>query len=1344
MKDDIHSEPEYPTTQNPDPLPLYYVGIGASAGGLEAIETFIKNVHYKSGLAFIVVQHLSPDYKSLMVELLSKKTEMPVHRAEDGMAVAPDSVYLIPPKKNLTIFHGKLLLKDQDHSKGLNLPIDIFLRSLAEDQGPKAIAIILSGTGSDGMRGIRAIKENGGMVMVQNEESAKFDGMPRSAISTGLADFILPPEKMPAQIQSYIRHPYVSRTERSDTLLTDEDSLTRIFALLREKSKVDFTYYKPSTVVRRIERRMTVNQILVLSDYVKYLESFPGEVAALYRELLIGVTSFFRDPEAFAELETKWLPQLIKREVDREIRFWTAGCSTGEEAYTLAILSRECMEKLGKSADVKIFATDIDRDAIQRASTGEYPESIAGDLSPALLAKYFYRKSDNFQINRNIREMVVFARHNIIKDPPFTNIDLLSCRNLLIYLQPVLQKKALELFNFSLTPQGLLFLGTSETTGDMADYFDPLHHKWKIYQSRGRRKPKDTGDALVTLPRILEKPAREYRRVGGRMLKSYEEERALDRLIQALSKDYIPLVVLVNETLEILYVAGSTEGYFKVPEGKMDNDISKMAVKDLAIPLATGIQKVFKTGEEIQYTNIRIKRNGSEKKIGMRIRALPLKKGQEPLVAVLLEEMIRRDREPIADSRTFDVGKETAQRILDLEHELQFTKENLQATIEELETSNEELQATNEELLASNEELQSTNEELQSVNEELYTVNAEYQSKIVELTELNNDMDNLLTSTDIGTLFLDEDLEIRKFTLKIQDVYKIREGDVGRPISHLNHRLADIDPFEIFEEVHETGRRLDQEVCTEDGNWYLMRVLPYKIGPSAFSGVVVTFIEITRLKAAQKALNASEAQLHQTAHTLRQERDLMDRVMNTSPVAITMVDKSGSIIFANAPARNLFNLQKEELHGRAFNAPAWKITDYDGNSLPDEQLPFEIVRRTCKPVFNIRHAVEDSAGNRLLLTINASPLFDETGTFDGMVAVIEDITEKIRIARRAESSEARYRELFDRMMNGFALHEIVWDEAGRPIDYVFLEANDAFEKMTGLSRKAIIGKKVTEVIPDIRESDFDWIGRYGKVVQTGEPIQFESYAEALDRWYSVSAYRPSANHFATIFDDITTKRKNTEALRRIEWLMTPKTSRKSTADPGQPYGDLTALNLSRRILDTMGAGLLRDLAADYLGLLETSGAIYEKNGDYAMGLFSSGWCRTLDLASRELCDTDDNREALSCGKWLCHESCWREASLAAIQAGEAVDVPCNGGLRLYAVPVRCGEEIVGAINFGYGDPPKDGAVLKEIAGRYRVDPELLRKEAETYESRPPFIIEYAKQRLHRVARMIGAIMGEKR
>jgi two-component system CheB/CheR fusion protein len=846
--------------------PTHYVGIGASAGGLEAIETFFTSMRPDSGMAFIIVQHLSPDYKSLMVELLSKRTPMPVYRAEEGMSVAPNCVYLIPPKKNLTIFHGKLLLSDQDHSRGINLPIDLFLRSLAEDQGEAAVGIVLSGTGSDGMRGIRAIKESGGMVMVQEPESARFDGMPRSAISTGLADFILPPDQMPLQLLSYAQHPYVAKAERKQALITDEDGMTRIFALLREKTRVDFTYYKPSTVVRRIARRMTVNQIHEIPDYVRYMESYPGEIQALYRELLIGVTSFFRDREAFDLLGEKWLPHLLEGEHGGEIRFWVAGCSTGEEAYSLAILCREAMENIGRTRDVKIFATDIDRDAILNAGNGLFPESIAADLAPSYLAKYFQRKNECFQISRSIREMVVFAQHNLIKDPPFTNIDLISCRNLLIYLQPVLQRKALEFFNFSLKPRGVLFLGSSETTGEMADYFEPLSHRWKIYRSRGRRKPAGAAAEALSIAGPRSAAIRSRQVVGLRALRAQEEDRVFERLLQAVSGDYVPLALVVNDQMELIHVLGDTEGYLKVPAGKVQNDVSKMIAADLAIPVATGIQKYFKNREEIRYSNIRLKSSSGSRTVQMRIKPLPDKAGQEPLAVVFIEELASTGAGASSDSaQLYDVGRETQQRIDDLEQDLQFTKENLQATIEELETSNEELQATNEELLASNEELQSTNEELQSVNEELYTVNAEYQSKIMELTELSHDVDNLLASTRIATLFLDENLEIRKFTPEITQIYKVMDKDLGRPISHLSHRLVDTDPLEIIHSVHESAKPFERSVATVDGRWYLLRALPYHIGPQTFSGVVLTFIEITQLRKAERALKDSEERFRQVA-----------------------------------------------------------------------------------------------------------------------------------------------------------------------------------------------------------------------------------------------------------------------------------------------------------------------------------------------------------------------------------------------------------------------------------------------------------------------------------------------
>lgn len=849
------------TADKPTQVPTHYVGIGASAGGLEAIDAFFNTMDPESGCAFIVVQHLSPDHKSLMTELLSKRTSMPVQRATEGMPVLANHVYLIPPTHDLRIFHGKLLLTEQKRQGGINLPIDIFLTSLAEDQGEKAVGIILSGTGSDGTRGVRAIKEKIGMVMAQSLETAGFDGMPRSAIATGLVDYILPPDEMPGELLRFIKHPYASKQESSDSLLSDESGLNRIFSLMRDKTTIDFTYYKPSTVVRRIERRMTVNQINSLPEYVRYMEGFPKEIDCLQRDLLIGVTNFFRDPLAYRELRETWLLQLFRERGDQPIRIWVAACSTGEEAYSIAILCHEVMANLGKLVEVKIFATDIDKDSIAYAGAGIYPESISADVPPELLAKYFYRRNDGFQIARHIREMVVFAQHNLVKDPPFTNLEMVSCRNLLIYLQSVLQQRVLELFNFSLNPGALLFLGSSETTGEMSEYFEPLHNKWRIYQSRGRKRRDMLSPATANFNTTAGRHnhPRLESSLRGHAYNAAEEERIGERLLQGISGDYLPFTMVLNEHMELLHVVGNANDYLGFPSGKMLSDASKLIHRDLAIPLATGVQKVLNDHKEVNYNNIHLRDEGlSPRQVNMRIQRLPTRKGQAPLLAVFITEPQIINENRTLDAMTYDVGRDAEQRISDLEQELQFTRENLQATVEELETSNEELQATNEELLASNEELQSTNEELQSVNEELYTVNAELQGKIVELTEVNNDLDNLLLNTHIATLFLDRNLEIRRFTPEVTRFIRVIEQDVGRPFDHLVHDLLEINLAALASQVNDTHQSMEREVKDKAGRSYLMRIYPYRVSPNLYSGVLLTFVDIESTKDIQKKLELSE------------------------------------------------------------------------------------------------------------------------------------------------------------------------------------------------------------------------------------------------------------------------------------------------------------------------------------------------------------------------------------------------------------------------------------------------------------------------------------------------------
>jgi two-component system CheB/CheR fusion protein len=981
--------------------PLHYVGIGASAGGLEAIETFIRHMSPKSGLAFVIVQHLSPDYKSLMSELLAKHTDMLVHSVEDGQIVEANHIYLIPPKKNLRIFHGKLLLSEQDHNRGLNLPIDIFLRSLAEDQGEKAIGIVLSGTGSDGTRGIRAIKESGGMVMVQSEASARFDGMPRSAIATGLADFILAPEDMPKQLLAFIKYPHVGKKQLADNLLSDEDNTTRIFALLREKWKVDFTHYKPSTIQRRLERRMTVNQLHDLRDYVRLLERSSQELDTFYRELLIGVTNFFRDPEAFQHLADTIIPQVLTHGRRREARFWVAGCSTGEEAYSLAILCQEYINRAEHAIDLKIFATDVDKKAIEHASAGIYLESIAGDVPMEYLSKYFVPQDDHFVVARSIREKVVFAQHDITRDPPFTNIDFVSCRNLLIYLQPVLQRKVLELFNFSLTSEGILFLGSSETTGEMSDYFKSIHPKWKIYCCKGKSKAPtlhavDTGTfehRRLMRPRALTPAAR----------LEFEEERVLDRFAQCFADEFVLFGAVINQDLELLHVIGDTQSFLSVPVGMATNDISKMILKELSIPLSTGTRRVIDKGKSVNYSNIRISYQGKECLVRMLIKRLPTRQGQDPLISLFVsEQTLVTPKEASKDMLDYDLGKEAQQRIADLEQELQFSRENLQATVEELETSNEELQATNEELLASNEELQSTNEELQSVNEELHTLNAEYQLKIAELTEANNDLDNLFVSTEIGTVFLDELLVIRRFTPKATELFNLIGSDVGRPFTHISHRFhdeANID--QLIGLVRDRYEPQEQEIFGENEHWYLLRLLPYQVASGMYSGVIITFIDITRLKNTQLELMEQRQRLEKYRRLAAMVRGAND--------AVTVQDTTGNVVAWNAEAERRYGWSEEE----ALNM---NIRDLVPVSYHRELVAVLQRLKRGESMRSFLATRRTKNGQELSVCVNASLVKDDSG--DSYIVTIERNTDEPKIMSSAAKIVRTFNELSRRQEEG--------------------------------------------------------------------------------------------------------------------------------------------------------------------------------------------------------------------------------------------------------------------------------------------------------------------------------------
>lgn len=950
---------------------LFCVGIGASAGGLEAIETFFKNMPENSGLAFVIIQHLSPDYKSLMGELLSRYTRLPIKVAADGMAIEANTIYLIPPKKNMTIFGKRLLLADQEHNKGLNLPIDIFFRSLAVDMGKNSIGIVLSGTGSDGALGIRAIKEAGGMIMVQDSESAKFDGMPRSSIATGIVDYILPPEQMPETLLRYIKHPFIIQNEHARKEISNDSALLRILRVVRDKTNVDFTYYKPNTILRRLEKRLGINQIDNFREYLEFLEQSPNEVHILYKDLLIGVTQFFRDQDAFEVLGDKLIPLLFANKPEGSvIRIWSAGCSTGEEAYSLAILLLEYMEKSGKSFDVKLFATDLDRQHIEIAGNGFYPESIITDVSPERLEKYFIKKNGGYQVNEKLRRMVIYAQQNIIKDPPFSKIDLITCRNMLIYLNQEMQRKIISMFYYSLVPGGGLFLGSSETLGDMSNGFDTINNKWKIFRQKPGYKPAIVANYLMPLtPR-----SRTFKRQDF----SYLEQPARilsDNVLSDLLQMVMPPSVIVNDEFQIVHVFKEVDNFLRINPGKASLNVLGMMKKELSVVVSSMLHKAASELKQVIFRKVKI----SDRQPLIDISVIPLNdKITKKHYFVISFSSIEVPSIDFTEVENFDFHTQISERYNELEKELQFTKENLQATIEELETSNEELQSTNEELVASNEELQSTNEELQSVNEELYTVNSEYQRKIEELTELNNDISNLLKTTEIGILFLDKNLCIRKFTNLISRLINIIDLDIGRPISHISLNIEYPGFMADIERVRDTLLPHEFEFFDKDGHWNLMKILPYRTSDNAIDGITITIVDITTLKKSQLEI--------------KRNRDLFYRILENSPSGKIMIDDKGRITYANLMAQNIFNLKLRPNEKQSYSFTNMKFLDQDGNVIPEDRLPYPLLMKGIGLISLYYHTLVLPDGTQRFLTVSGSPMFDEKNNISGAVLTYLPIT----------------------------------------------------------------------------------------------------------------------------------------------------------------------------------------------------------------------------------------------------------------------------------------------------------------------------------------------------------------
>jgi len=822
------------------------VGIGASAGGLEALQDFFKNLIATPDAAFVVIQHLSPDYKSFMNELLSRYTSIKIEVVTDGMALKSNHIYLIPPKMNMTIFHGVLYLNELSATRTLNLPIDIFFRSLAKDQEKNAVGIILSGAGSDGTLGIKAIKEFGGMTMAQEEKSAKFESMPHSSISTGLVDIIMPPKQLAEELINYIKHPFVKKNRQIETILASEQSqLSKVIAILNETKNVDFSCYKENTILRRLEKRISINRFERIEEYVKFLMNNSKEINILFNELLIGVTRFFRDETAFNILKSEVISKIIETSLqNKEIRVWVAACSTGEEAYSLAMLFKECMIECNINREVKIFATDLDKNSLEFASTGLYPDNIVADVSPERLTKFFNKKEGGYQVNDSIRSMIVFAKQNIVNDPPFSKLDLVSCRNFLIYVNPDTQQKIFALFNISLNDNGHLFLGSSESLGNMSETFKTIDTKSKIFQKLLSYKPSIQA-ALRKSTEFKNYP--EILHANFPLKSSKGKNHFIENLFDQIMVDYLPPSVVVDENYDILHTINDVNSYLSIPSGQITINLLKMLSKENSVFVSSLIRRASNSNDELVIENIESKIIGKQLCISCKKIVDKLNSSFYYLISFNEKDLSIPAKRP-AKSSKLNVEMHYNERIDELEKELQLKSESLQATVEELETSNEELQSSNEELIASNEELQSTNEELQSVNEELYTVNSEHIRKIEELTELTSDVENLLKNTKIGTLYLDQQLIIRKVNDVASQLTNIISTDVGRPLQHLSLNNFDVDLLTEIESVYSQLQSFEKEIQDKKGLWYLMSIIPYRTVDNAVEGIIVTFVNITKLK----------------------------------------------------------------------------------------------------------------------------------------------------------------------------------------------------------------------------------------------------------------------------------------------------------------------------------------------------------------------------------------------------------------------------------------------------------------------------------------------------------------
>lgn len=956
------------------------IGIGASAGGLEAFEQFFRNMPPENGMTFVLVPHLDPSHASILTDILQRVTVMPVIEAEDQIMLKPNHVYVIPPNRDMSIFQGALYLNVPEAPRGQRMPIDFFLRSLAEEQGENSIGVILSGTGTDGTLGLRSILGAGGVSFLQEPSSAKYDGMPVSAIQSGLATYILPVEKMPDKLMSYVKTIMGTKAKPAPTAPVETtSSINKIMMIIRSKTGHDFSLYKQSTIKRRIERRMTVHNIDDKAVYARYLHEHPDEVNSLFRELLINVTSFFRDPEAFAILENDILPKLFENKPeDYTFRVWSPGCATGEEPYSIAMILREYMDEVKQEFKVQIYATDIDDQAIAEARSGLYPSNIGIDITKERLRRFFIKEETGYRIKKEIREMVIFATQNVIKDPPFTKLDLLSCRNLLIYLEPELQNRLIQLFHYSLKPGGILFLSPSEGIGNYHELFAPISKKWRFYEVKSNfssTRAVMTGALPLTVGQTGKAPVE--------AVKMMKDMNIPELTGKTLLQYYAPASVVTDEKGTILYVHGDTGRYLRPAPGHASLNVIEMAREGLQMKLRTAIYNLSTQKKEMVFKDLQVKSNGGYIRVNLAIRPFTDPVVTQSLLLICFQEPEPQITEKIVRSKKPIVSAQS-KRIQDLEHDLMYTKENLQATIEEMQAVNEELKSTNEELQSTNEELQSTNEELetskeelQSVNEELMTVNAELQAKIEQMARMQNDMKNFLDNINIGIIFLDARLTIKRFTRESAAIFRLVSSDIGRSLSDIKSNLVDDDLIGDAQAVIDSLIPREKEGATTDNTWLLIRILPYRTLENMIEGVVITFTDITELKKAEEEIQKA--------------REFAENIVDTVREPLIVLDNALKVVSASRSFYRIFHVSPSETIGQRL---------YD---LGNHQWDIPSLRELLKSIlssnksfddYEVCHDFPDIGIKKIVL--NARRIIGKTDEMQFILLAMEVVTDSIK------------------------------------------------------------------------------------------------------------------------------------------------------------------------------------------------------------------------------------------------------------------------------------------------------------------------------------------------------------